>query len=79
MYDPACGSAGFLAQAYEHMQAQVRTLSDDRRPCSSQTFYGQEKKGVAALLGTMNMVLHGVTDPEHHPQPTPWRRTSRAA
>ena len=62
VYDPACGSAGFLAQAYLHMQKQVRTLEDEET-LQSRTFYGQEKKGLAALLGTMNMVLHGVTTP----------------
>lgn len=63
VYDPACGSAGFLAQAYLHMQGQVRTLEDEET-LQHRTFYGQEKKGLAALLGTMNIVLHGVTNPE---------------
>ena len=63
VYDPACGSAGFLTQSYLHMQNQVRTLEDEEALQHS-TFYGQEKKGVAALLGTMNIVLHGVTNPD---------------
>ncbi len=62
VYDPAAGSAGFLAQAYLHMMRQVRTL-EDNETLQSRTFYGQEKKGLAALLGTMNLVLHGVTTP----------------
>ncbi|MBN2005587.1 MAG: N-6 DNA methylase [Anaerolineae bacterium] len=63
VYDPAAGSAGFLAQAYLHMQPQVRTL-EDAQTLQQRTFYGQEKKGLAALLGTMNLVLHGVTTPD---------------
>jgi type I restriction enzyme M protein len=59
---PTLRSAGFLAQAYLHMQKQVRTLEDDQI-LQSRTFYGQEKKALAALLGTMNLVLHGVTSP----------------
>lgn len=62
IYDPACGSAGFLAQSYVHMQKQERT-SQDRQILQHDTFYGQEKKGLSALLGTMNMVLHGVATP----------------
>lgn len=62
VYDPAAGSAGFLAQAYLWMLPQVQTLEDDQT-LQGQTFYGQEKKGLAALLGTMNLVLHGVTSP----------------
>ncbi|MEW6179133.1 MAG: class I SAM-dependent DNA methyltransferase [Chloroflexota bacterium] len=62
VYDPACGSAGFLAQAYLHMEKQVRTVEQEETLQQS-TFYGQEKKGLAALLGTMNLVLHGVTTP----------------
>ncbi len=44
------------------MQAQERT-SDDRETLQHHTFFGQEKKGVSALLGTMNMVLHRVATP----------------
>ena len=62
VYDPACGSAGFLVAAYEAMQPQERT-SDDRETLQHHTFFGQEKKGVSALLGTMNMVLHRVATP----------------
>ncbi len=62
VYDPACGSAGFLAQAYLHMLPQAQTLQE-AETLHHNTFYGQEKKGLAALLGTMNLVLHGVTTP----------------
>jgi len=62
VYDPASGSAGFLAQAYEFMKRQEVT-SAERQTLQHSTFYGQEKKGVSALLGTMNMVLHGVATP----------------
>ncbi|WP_343410573.1 class I SAM-dependent DNA methyltransferase [Candidatus Amarolinea dominans] len=62
VYDPASGSAGFLVAAYEAMQPQERT-SDDRETLQHRTLFGQEKKGVSALLGTMNMVLHRVATP----------------
>jgi type I restriction enzyme M protein len=62
IYDPASGSCGFLAQAYLHMQPKTRTIEDDEF-LQNRAFFGQEKKGLSFLLGTMNMVLHGVTSP----------------
>jgi type I restriction enzyme M protein len=62
VYDPACGTCGFLAQAYLWMKQYERTL-EDHRALQERTFFGQEKKPVPALLGLMNMVLHGVTAP----------------
>jgi type I restriction enzyme M protein len=63
VYDPACGSCGFLAQAYERMRGQAQRV-EEWRTLQEHTFYGQEKKAVPALLGTLNMVLHGVTAPK---------------
>lgn len=62
VYDPACGSCGFLAQAYLFMRRDEQTI-EDQRTLQERTFFGQEKKPVPALLGLMNMVLHGVTAP----------------
>jgi type I restriction enzyme M protein len=62
VYDPACGTCGFLVQAYLHMRGQEGTIEDHRR-LQEETFFGNEKKPVPALLGLMNMVLHGVTGP----------------
>jgi len=62
VYDPACGTCGFLAQSYLHMKRQEKTISDHEQ-LQFHTFYGQEKKPVPALLGLMNMVLHGVGAP----------------
>jgi len=63
VYDPACGTCGFLAEAYLWMKRNERTI-EDHRMLQERTFYGQEKKPVPALLGAMNMVLHGVTAPK---------------
>jgi type I restriction enzyme M protein len=63
VYDPACGTCGFLAEAYEQMHAQEQTHKD-YETLQRQTFFGQEKKSVPALLGLMNMVLHGVMTPQ---------------
>jgi type I restriction enzyme M protein len=63
VYDPACGSCGFLAEAYEHMKAQEQ-ISRDYRLLQQATFFGHEKKPLPAMLGLMNMVLHGVMSPQ---------------
>jgi type I restriction enzyme M protein len=63
VYDPACGSCGFLAQAYLHMKKGEKTI-EDHRTLQERTFFGQEKKPIPALLGLMNMVLHGVAAPQ---------------
>jgi type I restriction enzyme M protein len=63
VYDPAAGTCGFLAEAYEHMRQHEQT-SSDYDTLQRQTFFGHEKKPVPALLGLMNMVLHGVMTPQ---------------
>ncbi len=62
IYDPACGTCGFLAEAYLWMKRQEKTI-EDHKTLQERTFFGQEKKPIPALLGLMNMVLHGVTAP----------------
>jgi type I restriction enzyme M protein len=62
VYDPACGTCGFLAQAYLWMRKRERTI-EEHKILQERTFYGQEKKPIPALLGLMNMVLHGVATP----------------
>jgi type I restriction enzyme M protein len=64
VYDPAAGSGGFLAQAFEYMRARnpQRTVAQDEL-LQTATFTGNEKKAVPALLGLMNLALHGITAP----------------
>ena len=62
VYDPACGSAGFLSEAYELMRETEKSRKD-YQTVQRKTFWGQEKKSVPALLGLMNLVLHGVLAP----------------
>lgn len=62
VYDPACGSAGFLVGAYNHMIQQAK-LASERRVLQTATFNGQEKKPLPYLLGVMNTILHGISVP----------------
>ena len=62
VYDGAVGSAGFLCEAYEYMRRDDLGASD-WETLQKRTFYGQEKKGLAYIIGIMNMVLHGIETP----------------
>jgi len=60
--DPACGTGGFLAEAYEHLAKQVETTKD-RRVLQEQSLFGQEAKPLPYMLGQMNLLLHGLEYP----------------
>lgn len=61
VYDPCFGSAGFLAESADHIRRARKTMSaDEWRRFDEETFAGVELKGRAFLLGTMNLMLHGV-------------------
>jgi type I restriction enzyme M protein len=62
IYDGACGSAGFLCEAYSYMKNQVQSVADNNTLQNS-TFFGKEKKGLPYIIATMNMIFHGVAAP----------------
>ncbi|MEY4429632.1 MAG: hypothetical protein RLZZ182_2321 [Pseudomonadota bacterium] len=62
IYDGACGSAGFLCEAYDHLLPQARK-ADDLKTLQTSTFYGKEKKSLAYVIAIMNMILHGIEAP----------------
>ncbi|MES1933495.1 N-6 DNA methylase [Salinisphaera shabanensis T35B1] len=62
IYDGACGSAGFLCEAYEYLKSDSLSTSE-WATLQRQTFYGQEKKSLAYVIGIMNMILHGIETP----------------
>jgi type I restriction enzyme M protein len=59
--DPACGTGGFLVEVLDHLQPNIAT-SQQRRALQND-LRGIEKKPLPFLLGTMNLVLHGVGQP----------------
>lgn len=64
IYDGACGSAGFLVEAFEYLKNSKKSLStSDINILQNKTFYGKEKKSLAYIIGTMNMILHGIEAP----------------
>ncbi|KOG50552.1 N-6 DNA methylase [Streptomyces decoyicus] len=62
--DPASGTGGFLVQAYEDLKDQVRTDSERKRLHAN--IRGIEKKPLPYLLGSMNLLLHGIDAPQVH-------------
>lgn len=63
IYDGAVGSAGFLCEAFDYLQNSKKLSTTDTTTLQKKTFYGKEKKSLAYIIGTMNMILHGVEAP----------------
>jgi type I restriction enzyme M protein len=63
VYDGAAGSGGFLCEAYGYMIERMERTTDNLRTLQERTFYGKEKKNLAYVIGTMNMILHGIEAP----------------
>lgn len=61
--DPACGTGGFLVEAYDHLSAQVKTPAQ-RRQLQQETLFGQEAKPLPYMLVQMNLLLHGLEAPQ---------------
>ena len=64
IYDPACGSAGFLCESHDYVRDTNESISTtDLKTLQEATFYGKEKKSLAYIIGVMNMILHGIEAP----------------
>jgi type I restriction enzyme M protein len=60
--DPACGTGGFLVEAYEYLKPLVKN-SKEQKSLQNETLFGVEKKPLPYLLSTMNLLLHGIETP----------------
>lgn len=60
--DPACGTGGFLACAFDHVKANYVKTAADHQTLQKQ-IHGVEKKQLPHLLCTTNMLLHGIEVP----------------
>ena len=65
VYDPCCGTGGFLAQAHEYMRGQLgpEPPAPDIQFLAEETFYGREKDNLAYPIALANLVLHGIDFP----------------
>ena len=62
IYDGAAGSCGFLCEAFTYL-LKPDLSTTDYEILQKRTFYAQEKKSLAYVIGIMNMVLHGIETP----------------
>ncbi len=65
--DPACGTGGFLAETFNHLGKQVKTV-EDRKVFQEQSIFGGEAKPLPYLLCQMNLLLHGLEAPQIDPE-----------
>lgn len=64
--DPACGTAGFLVMANEYMQKEhPEVLSNEalREHFTNRMFHGFDFDPTMLRIGSMNMMLHGIENP----------------
>ena len=61
--DPACGTGGFLVEAFMHMSKQCKTTKD-QQALHTKSIFGKEAKPLPYLLCEMNLLLHGMESPQ---------------
>lgn len=65
VYDPGCGTGGFLAQAYEYLRDKAgdKITGPQLETLKRRTFYGREKDNAVYPIALANLVLHGIDEP----------------
>src|SRR5438132_4903212 len=64
--DPACGTGGFLVEAFTHLEKHCKTV-EDRQLLQKRKIFGGEPKPLPYLLAQMNLLLHGLESPQISP------------
>jgi len=65
VYDPGCGTGGFLAQSFEHITGRLfnDATADQLETLKQRTFWGREKENLIYPIALANLVLHGIDKP----------------
>jgi type I restriction enzyme M protein len=65
VYDPGCGTGGFLAQSYEYMRDKQgsKITAEQLETLKHRTFFGREKENLIYPIALANLVLHGIDQP----------------
>ena len=65
IYDPAAGTGGFLAQAYQHIKDKLgkSATAEQMEQLAKFTFFGREKENLIYPITLANLVLHGINEP----------------
>lgn len=81
VYDPCCGTGGFLAIAYEHIARKLGNspASTDIDTLRHDTFFGREKENLVFPIALANLILHGIDQPNLWHGNTLTKRTTYGA
>ena len=64
VYDPCCGTGGFLAQSYMYMHEHAPRATPERIDFLKQhSFFGREKEDMIFPIALANLILHGIDQP----------------
>jgi len=65
VYDPCCGTGGFLAQSFEHIKSRLgnEATAEQLETLKQRTFWGREKENLIYPIALANLVLHGIDKP----------------
>ncbi len=65
VYDPCCGTGGFLVQAFEHLRRGLgeNATAEQVESLKRRTFFGREKENLIYPIALANLVLHGIDEP----------------
>ena len=63
VFDPACGTGGFLVCSLENMRKKMKTA--DEWSIIQESIRGVEKKPLPHLLGVTNLILHDIEVPQN--------------
>ena len=61
--DPACGTAGYLTNAIDYIEANEKIKTLAQREKLQNSIRGVEKKPLPHMLATTNLILHGIEVP----------------
>jgi len=63
IYDPCCGTGGFLVQSYNYIFDTAKNNSNDLHILKHETLFGREKENLIYPITLANMILHGIEQP----------------
>jgi len=65
VYDPGCGTGGFLAQSFEYTRGRLAdaATAEQLDTLKHRTFYGREKENLIYPIALANLILHGIDQP----------------
>lgn len=62
IYDPSTWSCWFLIEAFNHIKPNINS-DKELEFLNKNTFFGNEKTPIAYIMWVMNMILHGISNP----------------